>query len=158
MICPKYCWKSEAVAQLPSVKLRFCKTSQIPQSTAKIESLFCKSVSPQTCNSTKKDTIIGVFLWIFLCEYIFLFLLFCFKKDKSSHRRCSVKRGVIKNCANFTGKHLCWSLFLIKLQVFENNYFEAQHLWTTACKKVSICLIVKILLLRRIKILNSNVN
>ena len=34
---------------------------------------------------------------------------------KSSHRRYSVKRGVLKNFPNFTGKHLCWSLFLIKL-------------------------------------------
>ena len=25
---------------------------------------------------------------------------------------------VLKNFANFTGKHLCWSLFLIKLQGF----------------------------------------
>ena len=30
---------------------------------------------------------------------------------RSSHRRCSVKKGVLKNFANFTGKHLCWSLF-----------------------------------------------
>ena len=28
------------------------------------------------------------------------------------------KKGVVKNFANFTGKHLCWSLFLITLQVF----------------------------------------
>ena len=26
------------------------------------------------------------------------------------------KIGVLKNSANLTGKHLCWSLFLIKLQ------------------------------------------
>ena len=26
------------------------------------------------------------------------------------------KKDVLKNFANFTGKHLCWSLFLIKLQ------------------------------------------
>ena len=26
------------------------------------------------------------------------------------------KKGVLKNFANFTGKHLCWSLFIIKLQ------------------------------------------
>ena len=32
---------------------------------------------------------------------------------RSSHRRCSIKKGVLKNFANFTGKHLCWSLFLI---------------------------------------------
>ena len=33
---------------------------------------------------------------------------------KSSHRSCSVQKRALKN---FTGKHLCWSLFLIKLQV-----------------------------------------
>ena len=29
------------------------------------------------------------------------------------------KKGVFKNFANFTGKHLCWSLFLITLEVFK---------------------------------------
>ena len=29
-----------------------------------------------------------------------------------------IKRAVFKNFAVFTGKHLCWSLFLIKLQTF----------------------------------------
>ena len=33
-------------------------------------------------------------------------------------RRCSAKKDVLKIFANFTGKHLCWSLFLIKIQVF----------------------------------------
>ena len=28
------------------------------------------------------------------------------------------KKRCCKNVANFTGKHLCWSLFLIKLQTF----------------------------------------
>ena len=37
---------------------------------------------------------------------------------RSSQERCSVKKGVLKNFANFTGKHLCWSLFLIKFQAF----------------------------------------
>ena len=71
---------------------------------------------------------------------------------RSSHRRCSVKKDVLKYFANFTGKHLCWSLFLITLQVFSpvtllqtysntdaflrnlNTYFE-EHLRKT----VSIC-------------------
>ena len=35
---------------------------------------------------------------------------------RSSHHRCFCKKGVLKSFANFTGKHLCWSLFLIKLQ------------------------------------------
>ena len=33
---------------------------------------------------------------------------------KSSHRRCSVKKGVLRNFAKFTGKHLCQSLFLCR--------------------------------------------
>ena len=74
---------------------------------------------------------------------------------KSSHRRCSFIKDV-KNFENFTGKHLCWSLFLIKLQlsrpatlwkgdfmkrcfpvkknrIFKNTYFK-EHL-----KKKNIC-------------------
>ena len=65
------------------------------------------------------------------------------KKFRSSHRRCSVEKGVRKNFENLTGKHLCGSFLLIKLQAcntlfsceirnfFRNTYFE-QHLWTTA--------------------------
>ena len=41
----------------------------------------------------------------------------------SSHRRCSVEKGVYKNFVNFTGKHLCWSLFLIKLQATTASEF-----------------------------------
>ena len=36
---------------------------------------------------------------------------------RSSHRSCSVEKYGLKNFANFLGKHLCWSLFLIALQV-----------------------------------------
>ena len=52
-------------------------------------------------------------------------LLFCLKlrhavkqvsSISSGHRMCSVKECVLKNFTNFTGRHLCWSLFLIKLQ------------------------------------------
>ena len=37
--------------------------------------------------------------------------------EAATHRRCSVKK-VVKNFANFTKKHLWWSLFLTKLQAF----------------------------------------
>ena len=43
-------------------------------------------------------------------------------KVRSSHWSCSVKIGVLKYFANFTGKHLCWSLFLTEssgLQLFK---------------------------------------
>ena len=38
---------------------------------------------------------------------------------RSNHQKCSIKKGVFKNFAKFTGKHLCQSLLfnLIKLQV-----------------------------------------
>ena len=34
---------------------------------------------------------------------------------RSSHRRCSVRKGVLKNFAKLTGKHLCQSLFFNKV-------------------------------------------
>ena len=40
--------------------------------------------------------------------------------DRSSQRRCSIKKkAVLKNFAIFAEKYLCWSLFLIKLQTYE---------------------------------------
>ena len=77
-------------------------------------------------------------------------------KVRSSHWSCSVKIGVLKYFANFTGKHLCWSLFLTEssgLQLFKkvspaqvfsfgicenfkNTYFE-ENLWTTASETCS---------------------
>ena len=42
--------------------------------------------------------------------------------SRRSHRRCSVKKGLLKNFANFTGKHLCWSLVLIKLQAWRSSF------------------------------------
>ena len=35
---------------------------------------------------------------------------------RSSRSQMFLKIDVLKNLASFTGKHLCWSLFLIKLQ------------------------------------------
>ena len=34
---------------------------------------------------------------------------------RSSYRRCSVKKGVLRNFAKFTGKHLCQSLLFNKV-------------------------------------------
>ena len=51
------------------------------------------------------------------CE-IFTKLVPSQTSSTSSHRRRFVQKGVPKKLRNFTGKHLCWSLILIKLQVF----------------------------------------
>ena len=44
--------------------------------------------------------------------------------NRSSHKRCSVKKGLLKSFANFIGKHLWWSFFLRKLQVFSCEICE----------------------------------
>ena len=44
-----------------------------------------------------------------------------FQNKRSSHWRCSIKKGVLKKSAIFTGKHLHQSLFLIKLQAVPFN-------------------------------------
>ena len=73
----------------------------------------------------------------------------CCKKALSffNHRMCSVKKGVLRNFAKFTGKHLCQSLFFYKVaclrlaQVFScefceisKNTISTEHLQTPASK------------------------
>ena len=78
-----------------------------------------------------------------------LFLIY----DRSSHWRCSVKNGVLRNFAKFTGKPLCQSFFFNKVAsiacnfikketlalVFSCKFYETskntffkEHLWATA--------------------------
>ena len=75
-----------------------------------------------------------------------------FKKIQNSHRRCSVRNGVLRNFAKFTGKHLCQSLYFNKVacnfikietlaQVFScefcdifKNAFFTEHLQANASK------------------------
>ena len=63
---------------------------------------------------------------ILISTCIFLFY-------RSSHRRCSIKIGVLKNLAKFTGKHLCHSLFFNKVAGLRpKNTFFTEHLQATA--------------------------
>ena len=55
----------------------------------------------------------------------------------------SVKKGLLKSFVNFTEKHLCWSLFLIKFsceicKIFENTYFEKLLQMTASINKVGL--------------------
>ena len=59
--------------------------------------------------------------------------------NQKQTRRCSVKKGVLKNFAKFTGKHLCQSLFFnkvtarvslfIKLQAYGLQLYLKKRLW-----------------------------
>ena len=44
-------------------------------------------------------------------------------------QRCSVSKDVFRNFAKLTGKHLCQSLFLIKLQVSRPATLSNKRLW-----------------------------
>ena len=78
---------------------------------------------------------------LFTVDMFFLFIRFtwvCFilyikKFEKillrSSHSRCSVRTGVLRNFTKFTGKHLCQSFFLIKLQTSSLQLYFKKRLW-----------------------------
>ena len=56
---------------------------------------------------------------IFSCEFHKIFMnSFFIEHFRSSHQRCSIKKLLLKISQSVTGKHLCSSLFLIKLQTF----------------------------------------
>ena len=47
---------------------------------------------------------------------------------RSSCPDVSCEKGVLRNFEKFTGKHLCQSLFLVKLQALPANFFK-KRLW-----------------------------
>ena len=47
---------------------------------------------------------------------------------KSSHQRCSVKKGVLRNFAKFTGKYLCQGLFFKKVAGAACNFIKKETL------------------------------
>ena len=49
--------------------------------------------------------------------------------DRSSHQRCSIKKGVLKNFAKFTGKHLCQSFFFNKVAGLRPATLLKKRLW-----------------------------
>ena len=44
-----------------------------------------------------------------------------FERDRSGRLQMFFKTGFFENFAIFTWKHLCWSLFLIKLKAFRSE-------------------------------------
>ena len=46
---------------------------------------------------------------------------------RSSHQKFSVKTDVLKNFANFTGKHMCQSLFIVSLKACNFIKKKLQH-------------------------------
>ena len=64
-------------------------------------------------------------------------------------QRCSVRKGVLRNFAEFAGKQLCQSLYFIKKETLaqllsckfweiSKNTFVTEHLWVIASLKNSV--------------------
>ena len=54
-----------------------------------------------------------------------LLLFFFLVRDRSSHRRCSVKKGILRNFVILTGKHLCrspWPEALLKKKLLHRCF------------------------------------
>ena len=51
------------------------------------------------------------------------------KKNRKSHRRCSVKKVVLRNFAKITEKHLCQSLFFNKVEGLRSATLLKKRLW-----------------------------
>ena len=85
-----------------------------------------------------------------ICRIV-LFLKKCrcsHRRCRNIHRRCSVRKGVLKNFSNFTGKHLCWSLFLWSCKHSACMFFKnrLQH----KCFSVKFAKLLRIPVLRNI--------
>ena len=52
-----------------------------------------------------------------------------FKRYRSSHQGCSVRKGVLVNLAKFTRKHLCQSLFFNKVAGLRPATLLKKRLW-----------------------------
>ena len=107
------------------------KISQISQENTLLGSHFKKAAGLNPATLLKRDSNAGVLLWNlwnfikvrlfwkisvndYFCHKIFKPLQSGVKilKTRSSHQRCSIKKAILKNFVIFTGKRLCWSLFL----------------------------------------------
>ena len=92
-------------------------------------SLFLIRFQSLTWNLTKKGTLTQVDTFIFLKNsvestvYVF-YLVACpnwmFSGTRDSRLQIFYKTGVLKSFAKFTGKHLCWSIILTKLQSMQS--------------------------------------
>ena len=58
------------------------------------------------------------------CIVVFLWII-C----RSSHRRCSLRKGVLRNYVKFTGKHLCQSLLFNKVAGLRPATLLKKKLW-----------------------------
>ena len=68
-------------------------------------------------------------LKISICRKFHFQMTFGFWVIRSSHQRCSVKKGFLRDFTKFTGKHMCQSLFFNKVAGLRSASFLKKRLW-----------------------------
>ena len=83
----------------------------------------------------KRVILLFIFLIAFKAKVLAEHVLMQKATYRSSHRRCSVRKGVLREFAKFIGKQLCQGLFLkedsstgVFLWIFQKNTFFTEHL------------------------------
>ena len=61
-----------------------------------------------------------------ICERMLLILSWSFYR--SNHQRCSMRKGVLRNFAKLTGKHLCQNLFFNKVAGLRPDFIKKETL------------------------------
>ena len=80
----------------------------------KIQTLCCYFIMYRAINYTNQK------LSIFFCDLqkkllVIYFIKYSRQTATAQKQRCSMKKSVLRNFINFTGKHLCQSLFFNKI-------------------------------------------
>ena len=57
----------------------------------------------------------SICLFFIFQKFFFSILKYRKSHSQNGHRRCCIKKAVLKNFAIFRGKHLCWSLYFNKV-------------------------------------------
>ena len=92
------------------------------------------------------------FLKVSLLSNFLIFHSISSTQFTSSHGSCSINKAVHKIFAIFIRKHLCWNLFLIKLQIFRLQHscfpvnmtkFLRRHISKKVCEQLLLLIIVE---------------
>ena len=123
MFCfTSWCWHFN---RFPS----FTRTAQNAESMGKTFKSSCLNGCFSKCSSTVQTRLFlckfseELYFWMTTFEiYHIIFVVFLI--SRSSYRRCSVKKAVLKNFTIFTGNYLCRGLFLIR---FHGAIWKSRH-------------------------------
>ena len=142
MIFHKNKWKAVSrwyyVILIKVVAVRHSKLKVFQKQTLNLNSTIYLLLRCSTEKQNIKTTYLislTFFLLVFQTSFLSIlafssFFVFCISSSNStSHRKCSVKKGVLSEFAKFTRKHLCQSLFLNKVAGLRPAILLKKSLW-----------------------------